>query len=373
MRTRALPVSVVLLALLFASCGGGQSSSSSPPSPPPPSITVIDISKPWATVAPADVAMDEVKLGRAASDAAAIPRFRSLLVARHGQLVAQNYFGGAQASTLFDVRSVTKSVVSLLTGIALQSGKLSGLQATVGQYLGAPYILDDGDRAVTVQQLLTMTSRYQWNDGVDYNPWVLSSDHIQFLLDRPQTDPSGTFTYDSAAVNMLGFILQTAVGEPLPQYADQVLLGPLGVTSAVWEQLETNMWNGSAGLQLTAQDMLRVGQLVLQGGKSGNQQLVPQSWIQSATTPQFTWRDTYGPQLGTTYGYLWWLAEPPATIAYFAWGYGGQFVYVVPSLDLVVVATSDWQGLVAEGTDPAVLAETMLGVVINDVLPAANP
>jgi CubicO group peptidase (beta-lactamase class C family) len=240
-------------------------------------------------------------------------------------------------------------------------------------YLGAPYTLDDGDRAVTVQQLLTMTSRYQWNDGVDYNPWVLSSDHIQFLLDRPQTDPSGTFTYDSAAVNMLGFILQNAVGEPLPQYADQVLLRPLGVTSAVWEQLETNMWNGGAGLQLTAQDMLRIGQLVLQGGKSGNQQLVPQGWIQSATTPQFTWRDTYGPQLDTTYGYLWWLAEPPATVAYFAWGYGGQFVYVVPSLDLVVVATSDWQGLVAEGTDPTLLAETMLGVIINDVLPAANP
>jgi CubicO group peptidase (beta-lactamase class C family) len=374
MRTRALLAPAVLLALLVASsCGGGQSSSSPPSSSPPQSITVIDIAQPWAIVAPADVDMDEVKLGQAASDAALIPRFRSLLVARHGQLVAQNYFGGAQASTLFDVRSVTKSVVSLLTGIALQSGKLPALQATAGQYLGAPYMLDDGDRAVTVQQLLTMTSRYQWNDDVDYNPWVLSSDHIQFLLDRPQTDPPGTFTYDSAAVNMLGFILQSAVGEPLPQYAHEVLLGPLGVTSAVWEQLETNMWNGGAGLQLTAQDMLRIGQLVLQGGKSGNLQLVPQGWIQSATTPQFTWRDTDGPQRGTTYGYLWWLAEPPATVAYFAWGYGGQFVYVVPSLDLVVVTTSDWQGLVAEGTDPVVLAETMLGVVINDVLPAAKP
>ena len=132
-------------------------------------------------------------LGRAASDAAAIPRFRSLLVARHGKLVAENYFGGADSSTVFDLRSVTKSVVSMLTGIAIQSGQLPNIDATVGSYVDAPYALDANDRAVSVRQLLTMTSRYQWNEsnGDDYNHWVLSGDHVQFLLDRRQTDPDG--------------------------------------------------------------------------------------------------------------------------------------------------------------------------------------
>ena len=131
-------------------------------------------------------------LGRAASDAAAIPRFRSLLVARHGKLVAENYFGGADSSTVFDLRSVTKSVVSMLTGIAVQTGKLPNIDATVGAYVDAPYALDAGDRAVSVRQLLTMTSRYQWNEsnGDDYNHWVLSNNHVQFLLDRLQTDPA---------------------------------------------------------------------------------------------------------------------------------------------------------------------------------------
>lgn len=381
MSTAAFRASIVLLVLLQAACGGGQDSSSSSTSSSSISSSftssstsiAIDVSQPWISASAAEVGMDEVKLGRAVSDAALIPRYRSLLVARHGRLVSENYFGGAQRSTLFDVRSVTKSVVSLLTGIALQSGKLPGLTATVGQYIGPPYQPDDGDRAVTVQQLLTMTSRYQWDDDADYNPWVLSSDHVQFLLDRPQTNPPGVFVYDSAAVNLLGVMLQTAVGEPLPQYADEVLFRPIGVTSAVWEQLEPTMWNAAAGLQLTAQDMLRIGQLVLQGGKSGDTQRVPLPWVQSSTSPQFTWRDADGQQLHTTYGYLWWLGEPPDTLAFFAWGYGGQYIYIAPTLDLVAVTTADWQGLVAEGLDPVTQAELVIGVVIRDVLPAVNP
>jgi CubicO group peptidase (beta-lactamase class C family) len=369
MSTKAPSLLVVILSALLASCGGSGESSTAPP---PVTNTEIDIAQPWSTAEPAAVGMDEAQLARAVNDAEAIPRFRSLLVARHGQLVSESYFGGSQSSTLFDVRSVTKSVVSLLVGLALQSGKLAGLQATVGDYLSAPYVLDDGDRAVTVKELLTMTSGYQWDDTVDYNPWALSSDHIQFLLDRPQTGPPGPFVYDSAAANLLAFILQKAVAEPLPQYAGEVLLQPIGISNVTWEQLEADMVNGGAGLQMTARDMLRVGQLVLQSGRSGGQQIVPTEWIAMVTSPQFSWRDTDGPQQGVTYGYLWWLAESPSTVAYFAWGYGGQFVYVVPSLDMVIVTTTDWQGFIAEGVDPVAFAETILAVIVNDVLPAAH-
>jgi CubicO group peptidase (beta-lactamase class C family) len=373
---------IALLATLLCACGGGGGGgygsgsgqpAPAPPTGPPPPVTIIDIAQPWAQATPAEVNMDEVMLGRAASDASAMPRFRSLLVARHGKLVAENYFGGADSSTVFDLRSVTKSVVSMLTGIAIQNGKLTNIDATVGTYVASPYTLDANDRAVSVRQLLTMSSRYQWNEssGDDYNLWVLSNDHVQFLLDRRQTDPNGTFTYNSAAVNLLGLVLQDAVAKPLPDFAEEVLFQPIGITTVQWEQLEPNMVNAGSGIKMTATDLLRFGQLLLQRGKSGSQQVVPEAWLEAGTTPQFGWRDTYGAQRGTTYGYLWWLAQPPATVATFAWGYGGQFAYVVPSLDLVVVATTQWQGISAE-VNPTTFAGNVLTVIVNDILPAAR-
>src|SRR6185503_3817881 len=155
---------IALLAILLCACGGGGGGgygSSAPPAPAPPTfgpappVTIIDIAQPWARATATEANMDEVMLGRAASDAAAMPRFRSLLVARHGKLVAENYFGGASSATAFDLRSVTKSVVSMLTGITIQNGSLPDIDATVGAYIDAPYSLDAGDRAVSVRQLLT--------------------------------------------------------------------------------------------------------------------------------------------------------------------------------------------------------------------------
>ena len=373
---------IALLAILLCACGGGGGGgygSSAPPAPAPPTfgpappVTIIDIAQPWARATATEANMDEVMLGRAASDAAAMPRFRSLLVARHGKLVAENYFGGASSATVFDLRSVTKSVVSMLTGIAIQNGSLPDIDATVGAYIDAPYSLDAGDRAVSVRQLLTMSSRYQWNENSaeDYNLWVLSTDHVQFLLDRRQTDPAGTFTYNSAAVNLLGQVLQDAVAKPLPDFATEVLFQPIGITSVRWEDLEPNMVNAGSGIKMTAPDLLRFGQLLLQRGRSASRQVVPESWIDAGTTPQFSWREQYGAQRGTTYGYLWWVAQPPATVATFAWGYGGQFAYVVPSLDLVVVATTEWQGISAE-VNPTTFAGNVLTVIVNDVLPAAR-
>jgi CubicO group peptidase (beta-lactamase class C family) len=374
----ALARRLTALSLLawLAACGGGGGDQSAGsinivPVTPQPAAT-IDVSQPWASATPSDVHMDSVKLSRATNDASAIPRFRSLLVARHGKLVLEDYFGGTDAATAFDVRSVTKSVVSLLTAQAIADGKLS-LDSTVGDFLGAPYSLDAGDRAVTVRELLTMSSRYQWNENTanDYNDWVLSTDHVQFLLDRAQNDPAGTFVYDSAAVNLLGVLLQKAVGQPLPQYAATRLFAPLGITDVNWEQLEAGMVNAGSGIQLTARDLLRIGQLVLQRGKSGATQIVPSTWIDDATRPQFAWRNSYGQQTNVSYGYLFWVADSPALPVAFAWGYGGQFIYVVPLLDLVVVATTEWRGVSSE-TDPVAFAAQVLTLIVSDVLTAAT-
>ena len=307
----------------------------------------------------------------ATGDAAAIPRFRSLLVARHGRLVAEIYFGGADSTTLFDVRSVTKSVVGALTGIALRDGVLPGVAASIAPYLAPPDTLDSADSTVTVRHLLTMTSGYQWNEdtGDDFNQWIAADNHVQYLLDRAHaTAPGATFTYNSAAVHTLGVVLQDAATMPLPRYAAP-LFTALGVDTVAWESLDRGTVNGGAGIALRGRDLLKFGQLFLQRGWSGDRSLVPEAWVDEATRPQFAWRTTVGPLSRVTYGMLWWVSDA-APAAFYAWGYGGQFVYVVPSRDLVVVATTDWSG--PSDMTPQALAAAALGVIVNDVVPAAR-
>ena len=352
-------------ALLCCSCSGDATA--------PPAL--IDIAAPWTRGLPAAVGMDPRLTADAESAAARVSRLRALLVARHGRLVVEHYFGGADSTTAFDVRSVTKSVVSALTGIALSRGLISSLDATVGTYAGGgpPATLDRGDSAVTIANLLTMTSGYQWNEttGDDYNVWVTSSNRVQFLLDRPQTGggPPGPFNYNSAAVHLLGVVVQRAAGVPLSEFADSVLFAPAGITSARWEPLDSGTVNGGSGIALTGRDLLRYGQLVLQGGRSGERQIIPAEWVHAMTAAHFTWRNTVGPQHGVTYGYLWWVAEGPPVNRFFAWGYGGQFVYVAPDLDLVAVVTTAWSGL---GAAAPAMADSALAVIVERVLPAVR-
>jgi CubicO group peptidase (beta-lactamase class C family) len=332
----------------------------------------VDLSRGWERATPADVAMSAPGLLAAERDAAAIPRFRSLLVARHGRLVAEHYFGGTDSTTLFDVRSVTKSVVSALTGIALRDGVLPGTSTSIAPYLSPSDTLDAADSAVTVRHLLTMTSGYLWDEttGPDYNAWIVADDHVQYLLDRAHANPPGaTFTYNSAAVHTLGVVLEDATGVGLPQYAAQHLFGALGVDTVGWEPLDRGTVNGGSGIELRGRDLLKLGQLYLQRGWSGDASVVLESWVDSVTRPRFTWRTSVGPVQRVTYGMLWWVSDAnPA--AYFAWGYGGQFVFVVPGRDLVVVATTEWRTL-TEVTSGELAAQVM-GVIAGDVVPAAR-
>jgi len=360
------PRFVRCLPLLAATVLAGGCSETLAPIPAGP----IDVAEPWVKAAPERLDLDPVLLADATRHAGDIPRFRALLVARHGRIALEWYAGGTNAGTLLDVRSVTKSVVSTLAGIATE-GALTNLDTTMVAYLDGGYTLDDGDRQVTIRHLLTMTSGYEWNEstGDDYNVWVASPDPAQFVLDRPQvTTPGQSFRYNTGGVHLLGLALEGATGTDLPMLARESLFDPAGITAAEWEPLSGGHVNGGSGLDLRARDLLRLGQLFLQQGRSGNRQIVPASWVQTATEPAFAWRRVFGPQTGISYGYLWWTSDEPR--AFFAWGYGGQFIYVLPDRDLVVVAATEWRDLDADAVNP--LEAAVLSVIVDDVVPAAR-
>jgi CubicO group peptidase (beta-lactamase class C family) len=361
----AATAAALLTAVTLAACGDAFA---------PAPGTTVDLAGPWHEVTPAQVGMDGEALDRAAAQAAGIPRFRTLLVARWGGLVLERYFGGAGVATLNDVRSVTKSVVSTLAGIAEGRGLLPNLDTTIATYLGADYRLDATDSAVTVRDLLTMSSGYQWNEtAAVYNAWrTATGDHVQLFLDLPPAAPPGTtYAYDTPAVYVLGVLLQHATGMALPDFADRYLFAPIGVRAVRWEPLDPGTVNGGAGIALEARDLLRLGQLFLQDGRCGGRQIVPADWVALATRPYYSWRTTFGPVGDLTYGYLWWVSDALNDPAYFAWGYGGQFIYVVPALDLVVVATTDWAGIADAATVNA-LEASVLDVIVNGVVAAVR-
>jgi CubicO group peptidase (beta-lactamase class C family) len=298
---RAFCVAACVEVLVAVACGGAGAPAPGVPSTPTGPFEPIDLSRPWTLAAPAEVGMDARSLELGASHAGRIPRFRSLLVARRGRLAFERYFVGTSVDTPFDVRSVTKSVVSALTGIAFRDHVLPGLDAPVAAYLDPPYRVHPDDAGLTVRHLLTMTSGYEWNDDVDYNPWVTSSDRVQFLLDRPRAAPPGArFTYNSAAVHVLGVVLQKASGLPLPQYASERLFGPLAAEGVAWEVLDSGTVNGGSGIDLRGRDLLKLGQLYLQRGFSAERSVVPADWVSATTAPQFDWRSDYGAQRRVT-------------------------------------------------------------------------
>lgn len=195
--------------------------------------------------------------------------------------------------------------------------------------------------------------------------WQLSDE-----LEKPLVAaPGQQFNYNSGTSHLLSAILTQATGMSTKAFADQYLFEPLGIRNISWERVSGDFDNGGAGLELDARDMVKFGFLYLQNGRSGQQQIVPAEWITRAWTQKRTLGFAFGPLKSVHYGYLWWMEKGGSHDAYFAWGWGGQFVYCVPSLNLVVTTTSQWQLSAANASAQEV---ANLELIVNGVLPAVR-
>lgn len=358
-------------ALLAAALACGESPTA-PPSTPPTTGQPIELSADWVTAAPAAEGVDAAALAAGLSGATAIPGLRSVLVVRHGRLIAERYRAPGGADSLYAVRSVTKSVMSLLVGAAIRRGDIRDTEQTLGELFLPPLpALDAADAAITVGDLLTMTGGFQWDEtGVaEYNNWVLAPDQIEYLLARPIVSPPGTtFNYNSAAVHLLSAVLEVNAGGTAA-FADSVLLAPLGIRARDWELDDRGIPNGGAGLYLRPRDIAKIGQLVLQRGRSGAGEVVPADWVDEATRTHIATGIGLGSLGLVTYGDLWWLGSVGGHAFTLAWGYGGQLVCIVPGLDLVVVTTATWQGL-GSGAGPQAVA--IADLIATGILPAIH-
>lgn len=323
----------------------------------------------WETATPASQNIDD--LSGLEQEASNLARLTSVAIVRNGKLVHHSYYRGHRADSLHDVRSVTKSVVGLLVGKAVEEGLFQSIDDPVEDYLPASITLNDDQKQITIRHLLNMSGGFEWNEtnGNAYNEWALSGEPIQFLLNKPiVNDPGSTYNYNSAAVHFLGVALATATGVNIKDYAQSVLFDKIDVSEVLWERADEDYFNAGSGIRLRTLDMARVGQLILDGGVYGNEQIVRKEWIDFLLTPSYSWRENYGVFTNYTYGSLWWIHDRPEEDRYLAWGYGGQFTYVSQAKALVVVTTTDWRGLSAVG-GPQAIEQEAFDLILNYILP----
>jgi CubicO group peptidase (beta-lactamase class C family) len=273
----------------------------------------------------------------------------SLLVARHGRLVLEEYFHGYGPDDLHPLRSCTKSISSLLVGQAIREGAIRDVRVPLASFFADDAdLFGEGWDALTLEDLLTMSMALDWTPQEAENLHGTGPEFFRRILSRRVVGaPGQDFAYVNANVNLLAGILHRTTGMQAESLAARTLFGPLGISTWDWDGMKTDGFNLMDGsLRLRPRDMAKIGQMVLGHGGWNGEQVVDPRWIQASTRRHLD----AGPG-GEGYGYLWWLMEAPVpgrqpVSAVFANGWGSQFIILFPSLDLVVVTTggNDYNG-----------------------------
>ena len=258
----------------------------------------------------------------------------------------ERYYNGATAARLANIKSASKSVIATLVGIALERKLIPDVKTPILTFL--PELArdpDQGKREITVEDLLMMRSGLEGTSGRDYGAWVMSRNWVQLALARPMFAPPGEMMeYSTGNTHLLSAILTKASGKSTWQFANDVFAKPLGFSLAQWPRDPQGIYFGGNDMLMTPRQMLAFGELYRNEGRANGQQVVASRWVEKscdgrARSPR-PWNGTLDPLRDRKYGYGWWVHEIAGYETCFAWGYGGQYVFVLPELDLVLVTTS---------------------------------
>ncbi|MDA8016793.1 MAG: beta-lactamase family protein [Thermoanaerobaculia bacterium] len=286
--------------------------------------------------APAPLTLDELR-----ARASQVEGLESLAIWHRGSVLLEIYLEG-DADDLRDVRSVTKSLTSVLVGIAIDQELLPSAEQPLALTLGRHGLPASAlSSEIRLRHLLTMSAGLDWDDREDislYQAWRASSNPVHFYLDRPATSaPGEDFVYASPAPHVLGAVIEEASGVSLPDFAQSHLFSALGISEVSWQALDDRQTNAGGALRIRTMDLLRIGRLVLDNGRWQDRDIVSRDWIAESTRMHIRLRDDFG------YGYLWWISDGPPVRVVMGQGFGGQSLVVVPEWQLVAVSTSRWR------------------------------
>jgi CubicO group peptidase (beta-lactamase class C family) len=317
-RSKPNRIGVALAVLLtFASASHAQPAAEGPPSRQP----------------------DVKRLEDLAERAGEIENLRALIVSHNGNVVAEKAIRGPALDRPVNIKSASKTVMSALVGIAIDKGVLKGAEQPLASVLEAsiPKEADERVGEITVGQLLSMQAGLERTSGRNYGAWVSSVNWVRYVLSRPFVDePGGRMLYSTGSTHLLSAMLTRASKRSTLDLAREWLGEPLEIQIPPWTRDPQGIFLGGNEMALSPRALLRVGEMYRLGGTIDGKRVLAESWIRESWTPR-----TASPFTGDRYGYGWFIRQVREHPVYYAWGYGGQMLYVVPSLALTVVMTSD--------------------------------
>lgn len=270
-------------------------------------------------------------------DAGQLPLLTSLIVSQNGKLVREQYFRGLEPGQAVNIKSASKSILSALVGIAIAEGEF-GEQSRMSDLLPTEFrgITDPVKRSLTVRHFITMKAGLEGTSFDNYGEWVNSGNWVRHVLQQPfACAPDDCMIYSTGNSHLLSVALTKRTGMSTRTYAQRKLFTPLGMRLRGWSRDPQGYDFGGNEMFFTPRDMLKFGELYRNNGRYNGKQIVPADWIRKSWGEYAT-----SPFNGHRYGYHWWSREYHGIKIHFAWGYGGQFIFVIPARQLVVVATS---------------------------------
>lgn len=284
-------------------------------------------------------AADSARLERAFAKAQELPRLHALIVSRDGSTLAERAFRGPGLDQPANVKSVSKSVISALVGAAIERGVLTGTDALVADLVPAdlPRAPDPRLLKITVGHLLSMQAGQERVTNRNYGRWVTSPNWVRFTLaSRFVAEPGGPMLYSTGNSHLLSAILTRAAGRNTYALARDWLARPLGISIPPWDRDPQGTYFGGNNMAISPRALLRIGELYRRGGVFDGRRVISAAWIRRSWTPL-----TRSPYSGDAYGYGWFITGLDGAAAYYARGYGGQYLYVLPDRALTLVITSD--------------------------------
>lgn len=297
----------------------------------------------WDIASPESQGMNAQKLDSALSVAEQKEFIDAIVVVRNGVIVAERYYNGYTRNTPHNIRSVSKSFLGAMIGIAFDRGYLKGPDQKMMVFFreyDSP-LLDKRLWDVTLGHLLTMHMGID-DENINFMQVYHSSDWVRATLELPLIfNPGQRMRYNTFETHLLSVILTKASKMSSREFADHYLLDPLGITLDKWERDPQGYYFGGTDMYFTPREMAAFGTLYLNMGNQHGVQIVPQQWIERSTSPFTRFRpNEWGDWKNYNYGYLWWTGEFNQIKMYLAYGYGGQFIANFPTLNMTIVTTA---------------------------------